>query len=86
MIDPHGRVKNVSFHGGLGKIIKVKHQNERVPKSESNCGVMVCKENGRETVHGRESGQNQGGKKKSCLLQCLPKASPDITSVTFTQS
>lgn len=26
------------------------------------------------------------GEKKSCLLQCLPKASPGITSVTFTQS
>ena len=46
--------------------IKVKIQNQKVPKkSESICEVMVFKENGngRETVCGRESGQNTGGKK-----------------------
>ena len=57
-------------------------QSEGPKKSESTCGVMVCKENGngRETVHGIESGQDAGGKQiwpssvfaqgQSCYLNC----------------
>lgn len=84
--DLRGRVKNVSLCGRLGRIIKVKIQNQKVPKkSESTCGGMVCEENGngRETVRGRESGQ-VAGEKKSGLLQWLPKASLVISIATST--
>ena len=57
-------------------------QAEGPKKSESTYGVTVCKENGngRETVHGKESGQDAGGKQiwpssvfaqgQSCYLNC----------------
>ena len=84
--DLHGRVKNVSLCGRLGRIIKVKIHKQKVPRSlKAPMELRFVRRMGlgekqyMEKKVGRMQGENKSG-----LLQCLPKASLVISIATST--
>lgn len=84
--DLHGRVKNVSLCGRLGRIIKVKTQNQKVPRSlKAPVELWLVRRMGMgEKQYMEEKVGRMQGKNKSGLLQCLPKASLVISIATST--
>lgn len=81
--DPHSRVRNVSFYGRLWRIIKSQASKSVDPwEVQKQLWRHGLQEEWERTVHGGESGQNQGEKKPD-LLQYLLKASLHSTLVTL---